>query len=378
MLRSISRDVTQQLLFVTSRNNLYHSSALNSCRHRHWHNANTLYSTPSTFARRHYTPLNTTPTPSSEKNLPPPPAPKKPKIDLRPGPIKPKHTTPSKSSVIAPVLDLKKAKEEVQKDISEAEKHGIFAPAPEGANWFRATLHKAIELAKFYYRGVKLIFSRRKEIAAIRARIKEGGSPLTRAEYRFIQTQKDDVNKVIPFLIIALLLEEVIPLIAIYAPFMLPSTCILPSQRARIEAKRAEKALNSSVNSKAVFSSIKSQAAASGLVSLDVLKQVAGGPTAVCSLLGLSTLGPDALRLRRIRKHLEFIAEDDSLLLKDQLQLSERDLTDALAERGLLLSKSNSTPASKANLLLDWLHAVKDKTPDEALSVRITFIISRQ
>jgi hypothetical protein len=38
-----------------------------------------------------------------------------------------------------------------------------------------------------------------------------------------------------------LVLEEVIPLIALYAPGMLPSTCILASQRERIEAKRYEK-----------------------------------------------------------------------------------------------------------------------------------------
>jgi hypothetical protein len=38
-----------------------------------------------------------------------------------------------------------------------------------------------------------------------------------------------------------LVLEEVIPLIVLYAPGMLPSTCILASQRERIDAKRREK-----------------------------------------------------------------------------------------------------------------------------------------
>lgn len=51
---------------------------------------------------------------------------------------------------------------------------------------------------KFYYRGVKLIFLRRREIAQIHARISAGGSPLTRAEFRLIQTQRDDVNKYVP------------------------------------------------------------------------------------------------------------------------------------------------------------------------------------
>jgi LETM1 and EF-hand domain-containing protein 1, mitochondrial len=40
---------------------------------------------------------------------------------------------------------------------------------------------------------------------------------------------------------IILILEEVIPLIVLYAPGMLPSTCILASQRERINAKRQER-----------------------------------------------------------------------------------------------------------------------------------------
>jgi len=50
-------------------------------------------------------------------------------------------------------------------------------------------------LKKFYYRGVKLIYTRRKEIALIKDRIAAGGAPLTRAEFRLIQTQKDDLKK---------------------------------------------------------------------------------------------------------------------------------------------------------------------------------------
>lgn len=44
-----------------------------------------------------------------------------------------------------------------------------------------------------------------------------------------------------PFIAIVLILEEVIPLIVLYAPGMLPSTCVLTSQRDRIDAKRREK-----------------------------------------------------------------------------------------------------------------------------------------
>lgn len=376
MLRSISRrNVSQHLsTSVAARHRL-------SCRQHPSFRYARLYSTPTTDPRL---------SPSEKPSLPPnAPARKQPKLDLRPGPIKTTHlgnasraapklpNVPLTAPINAVKLNLNAAKHEAQRDIEEAEKHGILPPPPEGANWFKATLHKAIELAKFYFRGVKLIFSRRKQIAAIRARIKEGGPPLTRAEFRFIATQKDDVNKVIPFLIIALLLEEVIPLIAIYAPFMLPSTCILPSQRARIESKKAEKALASSVNSKAVFQALKAQAMTAPL-TLETLKNVEGAPTAMCSLLGLSTLGVDALRIRRVRKHLEFIAEDDALLLQDaEVKLGEKALVEALGERGLLLSKATSSSSQDA-LLQQWLAAVKDKSPEEALSARLSLILSRQ
>ena len=43
-------------------------------------------------------------------------------------------------------LKLGSAKEEVVRDISDAEQHGILTPPPANANWFKRTLHQAIEL----------------------------------------------------------------------------------------------------------------------------------------------------------------------------------------------------------------------------------------
>ena len=128
-----------------------------------------------------------------------------------------------------------------------------------------------------------------------------------------------------------------IPLIAIYAPGTLPSTCILPSQRESIESKKAEKAAASAAASTSIFRSLKGHATpVSNTIPLDALRAVAGAPTTICSLLGLSTLGIDALRIRRIRKHLEFISEDDNHLNHDQLKLRDVEVKEALAERGLL------------------------------------------
>jgi hypothetical protein len=117
----------------------------------------TLSKASSTIARRYSTP---TPPPSIQKNhsintLPTLPN-KKLKIDLRPGPIRPKNTVSSRHPPIKPARpasyvpgltpNLGSAKEEVVRDITDAEQHGILTPPPADANWFRRTLHQAIQL----------------------------------------------------------------------------------------------------------------------------------------------------------------------------------------------------------------------------------------
>lgn len=89
-------------------------------------------------------------------------------------------------------------------------------------------------------------------------------------------------KRVVPFLVIALVLEEIIPLIAIYAPFMLPSTCILPSQRERIEAKRAEKAASFTSQYFATYAELRRAEQPNGFLPLSALSNVPSAPTAVC------------------------------------------------------------------------------------------------
>ncbi|PFH51987.1 hypothetical protein AMATHDRAFT_74497 [Amanita thiersii Skay4041] len=306
------------------------------------------------------------------------------KIDLRPAPIKPKSSTLSSAHVLTkptlqptqspPPPSLGAAKEASRRDIEDAEAHGILTPPPPDATWFKRIMHKGIQLAKFYYRGVKLIYLRRKQMHAIQSRIKLGGAPLTRSEHRFIITQKDDVNKVVPFIFIALLLEEVIPLIAIYAPSMLPSTCILPSQRIRIEEKKTEKAIAYSATYKSLFTQLKSLESSPGHLSLDVLRRP-GASEAVCGILRLPTVGVDFLRQRRIRRHLDFIAEDDRLLLRDQIRLSEKELDEALEERGFIVQ--GLSRKAKEPLLNHWLKSVQDINSETVLPRLLSLLLSR-
>lgn len=99
--------------------------------------------------------------------------------------------------------------------------------------------------------------------------------PLLHLHYSF------SIHRVIPFVIIALILEEAIPLIAIYAPFMLPSTCILPSQQQRIEEQRAEKAKAFATQYKYLYSQLKKTENPEGFLPLQSLR-LQEASTAVC------------------------------------------------------------------------------------------------
>jgi LETM1 and EF-hand domain-containing protein 1 len=56
-------------------------------------------------------------------------------------------------------------------------------------------------------------------------------------------------------------------------------------------------------------------------------------------LLGLSTIGIDFLRIRRIKHHLDFIIMDDKLLSQNAgKNLSSQEIKEALEERGLYVA----------------------------------------
>jgi LETM1 and EF-hand domain-containing protein 1 len=51
-------------------------------------------------------------------------------------------------------------------------------------------------------------------------------------------------------------IEEIIPLVVLYAPGILPSTCILPSQRERIDSQRHERQRNTYKLKRDVFAAV--------------------------------------------------------------------------------------------------------------------------
>jgi len=143
--------------------------------------------------------------------------------------------------------------------------------------------------------------------------------------------------KLIPFALIILVIEEIIPLIVMYAPFVLPSTCILPSQKERIDSKRREKQKLYAVDFKPMFALLHKRALEDPSIPLSTLLD-GKALTPVGGLLCLPAFGPVQLRLSRIQRHLAAIAQDDALLKREQLgqNLSYAEAREALEQRGII------------------------------------------
>ncbi|KAI0082005.1 hypothetical protein K474DRAFT_1655927 [Panus rudis PR-1116 ss-1] len=344
-----------------------------------------------------------TPTDNATEQVPIPVAlpSRKVKVDHRPGPVKPQKSSvsaaaspsaassskhvqqeaskdPQSLSGVIPKVPVTEVVEVAKHDYQDAAQHGILAPPPEGAGRIAILIHTAKEYFKFYWRGVKLINTNRKRVKQMHERVKAGGPALSRWESRFIQTYNQDIIKLIPFAIIVILLEEVIPLVVIYAPFLLPSTCILPSQKDRIDSKRRDQQRTYISLMGEDFERIQNLVSADPSISADALLS---GPALlpITGALGLSTFGPPPIRLRRVKRHLERVREDDALLLKEGLgaSLAEAELRDALEERGLL-TDGLSSKQMQARLRW-WLDEVSrsissDAAADDQLKTRIVLV----
>lgn len=99
-------------------------------------------------------------------------------------------------------------------------------------------------LFRFYLNGVKQIWRNRDLVKAVQQHVRETKRDYTWEETQMIRTHSSDMLKLPLFLLILVTVEELLPLMVIYTPFLLPSTCILPSQivkiRQRLEVNREE------------------------------------------------------------------------------------------------------------------------------------------
>lgn len=96
-------------------------------------------------------------------------------------------------------------------------------------------------LFRFYWNGIKQVWRNREKVKQIQAAAKEAKRDLTWEETLVVRTHSSDMRKLPLFIFILMTIEELLPLMVIYTPFLLPSTCILPSQKAKIESQAEAK-----------------------------------------------------------------------------------------------------------------------------------------
>lgn len=264
----------------------------------------------------------------------------------KPSPTKPPHTPPPITSNDTHLA----AKDNSTASVTDASK-----PAKSLSERAKELWATAKYLFKFYFNGVKQIWANRTRVAEVQSRVAAGGPALTREESQLIRTHHSDMKKLPLFLFILLILEEALPLVVIWAPSLLPSTCILPNQLVKIrmgeEVKRAE-----------AFQQLKDAQGLKGLVPVvedsskglklaeshsnqvdDVLKALPSEDlTKLAKIFSLSTWGGSAMIRRRLDSHIAYLRDDDELMCAngrfDAIPQHVDALSKACGERGLRCS----------------------------------------
>lgn len=177
-------------------------------------------------------------------------------------------------------------------------------------------------LFRFYLDGVKQIWRNRTAVKEIKRQVRETKRDYTWEETQMIRTHSSDMLKLPFFLLILVTVEELLPLMVIYTPFLLPSTCILPSQILKIR-QRLE------VNREAAVQKIQElvgevkdlqpegdslQDAMSALPPASLRELTMYVEITNVSVYNLSKWGTDGLRRKRILDHVKQLQEDDKRL----------------------------------------------------------------
>ncbi|RKP11756.1 hypothetical protein BJ684DRAFT_12495, partial [Piptocephalis cylindrospora] len=134
-----------------------------------------------------------------------------------------------------------------------------------------------------------------------------------------------DFRKLFPFLTVLVILPESIPFLLLFAPGLVPSTCILPSQNetrvkkiharrnAMSEAAATSLAITDHGMTPDMFLDAQKLAklAADQGSSLELTHLADEHISAFCRFLGLSDFGGRALALPRLQKHFLYLKQDD-------------------------------------------------------------------
>jgi len=291
---------------------------------------------------------------ASTSNAPPPPTPSKAstaippinaaELDVAPQPL----PTPSAKTDAHRVTGLRSTVDQAIADVLQASREGQLAPVDPNLPWVRRMMQWGWEVTKFYWRGLKRFYEHQKIVGEIGRHCREEGRTRTWREERFVQLYRSDRVKLVPFLVTLLILEEAIPVIVIWAPFMLPSTCIMTSQQERMETNRLAKHRASLARLGTALSLDRAEGRelgiANGIAELrpDVVK-------GLCGALSLRTYFPTPFLRQRLTSRVNRIAADDALLQPALPGLDIHELRQAVTERGGL------SAGAQENELRLWL-----------------------
>lgn len=186
-------------------------------------------------------------------------------------------------------------------------------------------------LFRFYLNGVKQIWRNRTTVREIHEDVKRTKRDYTWEEMQMIRIHSKDMLKLPLFVLILATVEELLPLMVIYTPFMLPSTCILPSQRTKIR-QRFELKRN------AAMDSLRATLPALDMIKLsdDSTKAaVAALPSQalneLTTIYNLSKWGGSIMQRSRIVSHMRILQEDDGRLARSMTLTSSEDAEDKLS-----------------------------------------------
>ncbi|KAG0170700.1 hypothetical protein DFQ28_006667 [Apophysomyces sp. BC1034] len=218
--------------------------------------------------------------------------------------------------------------------------------APEPTSRIGKLIKQSKELLAFYKGGLKLLWANSKEAKALKQKVEKGGYVLNRSEFQLVHQSSKDMLKLIPFGIVVLILPESIPLLVIFAPGLVPSTCVKESQvREKVDKARQ-------IMSKNVIQSAEKIGSISpeDFLSVRNFTKLAKGYgydfdlkridrkhlSAYCRFMGLQGWGTQSILKGRINKHMDYLLQDDELIAQEgveTLQLNE--LQKAVEERGM-------------------------------------------
>ncbi|KAJ1652373.1 hypothetical protein IWQ61_007281 [Dispira simplex] len=222
---------------------------------------------------------------------------------------------------------------------SRADFFKTLAAAPKEPSF----MEKTKKLFRFYWNGIKQIQRNRVTAKQLTQKMNRGEA-LSRSEFLLIHRASSDVKKVIPFVVVAIILPELLPFLLVFAPGMFPSTCVTEEQlvKKRKSAKETRQVIHDAV--------VKASGENSGFVNLPNIIRLADtyqwdldihnlDKPALKNFgrfLGIGSVGMKHRLRDKLARHLDFLREDDKMIRKEGVEtLSAPELHEACEARGM-------------------------------------------